>query len=267
MAEDILSKAKGLLGSAPGTPRRALSGEEIKALPGRAVELLDRKGSLDVYIAFDTTGSMSSYITEVKINLGEITNNLLQGDSDIRLSFNGIGDHCDGKDWLQMYALTNNADEAKGSIEEIAGTYGGDEPEAYECLALNLAQRIPTDSLGRKRAVVLVGDSLPHGIIDEPCEKEVDYQKAFEAMRAVCDSFYFVGCESQHYAQQRKLVDPAKGKFIPLGSMTNVLPSLLVALAKKSESKRAYLDYIKQLESRKNPELAGKVRGLLGNGD
>ncbi len=264
MSEDILKKAKMLLGN---TPRRALDGEALKALPGRAVELLNRKGSLDVYVAFDTTGSMNSYIAAARENLGEITDNLLQGDSDIRLSFNGIGDHCDGKDWLQMYALTNNADEAQGSIEEIAETNGGDEPEAYECLALTLAQRIPADSPGRKRAVVLIGDSLPHGIIDGRCEKEVDYQKAFEAMRTVCDSFYFVGCEPQMYAQQRKLVDPAKGKFIPLGSMTEVLPSLLVALAKKSESEKAYLNYLTQLGSRRNLGLAGKVRGLLGNGD
>lgn len=264
MTEDALERAKRLLGNAP---QRALSGEALKALPGRAVELLSRKGSLDVYIAFDTTGSMNSYIAAAREGLGEITENLLQGDSDIRLSFNGIGDHCDGRDWLQMYALTNNADEAKGSIEEIAETNGGDEPEAYECLALALAQRIPVDSSGRKRAVVLIGDSLPHGIIDEPCEKEGDYKKAFEAMRTVCDSFYFVGCEPQMYTQQRKLVDPAKGKFIPLGSMTEVLPSLLVALARKSESEKSYLDYLKQLGSRRNLELAGKIKGLLGNGN
>jgi hypothetical protein len=178
---------------------------------------------------------------------------------------NGVGDHCDGANVLQMYALTADAAEAQGSIDSIVGTHGGDEPEAYECMAVALAKRLPVESAGRKRAVVLVGDSVPHGMNNDPCENNVDYAAAFEALKTLCDAFYLVGCEPQMYSQQRKLIDPKKKdreQFIPLGKMVDVLPTLLAALAKKTESEKALVDYLKLVE-RQNPDAARKVSGLL----
>mgnify|MGYP001574579801 CR=1 FL=1 len=261
-SDDILKKAKALLGNS--AQPKALGVAEAKALPGRASEALKSSG-LDIYTAFDTTRSMSSYINVVRNNIEEVTDQLLDGKYDLRLSLNGIGDHCDGRDWIQMYELSSNPAEVRGSIEDIVMTGGGDEPEAYECLALQMAQRIPTNSVGRKRAVVLIGDSVPHGMMDGDCVKGVNYQDAFKAMKTVCDAFYFVGCNEQMYSQQRRLIDRKsdKEKFIPLGDMVDVLPALLIALAKKSQSEKALNDYLSQLDTGK----AKKIYGLLGSGN
>lgn len=234
----------------------------------KAKEMLKPKGSLDVYIIFDTTGSMSSYINQVKENIAEVTSALLNGESDIKLSINGVGDHCDGEDVMQMYALTGKPEEAQGTIENIVMTDGGDEPEAYECMAVAMSKRLSEESKGRKRAVVFVADSVPHGMVDAPCPFNVDYKSAFEAMKAVCDGFYLVGCNPQTYSHQRELID-AKRKdreqFISLGSMVEILPSLLVALAKKVESEKAMADYLNALEL-KDSDKSAKVRGLLASG-
>ncbi|MDP3699185.1 MAG: hypothetical protein Q8R47_06395 [Nanoarchaeota archaeon] len=260
-SDDILKKAKALLGN---SQPKVLGTAETKALPGRTAEALKSSG-LDTYVAFDTTGSMDSYISVVKNNIEEVTNKLLDGSFDLRLSMNGIGDHCDGRNWIQMYELSSNPAEVQGSIEDIVMTSGGDEPEAYECFALQMAQRIPKDSAGRKRAIVLIGDSVPHGMIDGSCVKGVDYQDAFKAMKTVCDGFYLVGCNEQMYAQQRKLIEKnsSKEKFIPLGDMVDVLPALLIALAKKSQSEKALNEYLTQL----SPGTARKIYGLLGSGN
>lgn len=262
-SDDILKKAKALLGNSAPQPR-ALGTEEQKALPGKAAEVLGKSQGLDVYVVFDTTGSMGSYINTVRNNIEEVTGVLLDGKSDLRLSMNGIGDHCDGRDWIQMYELSKDPTEVRSSIEDIVMTGCGDEPEAYECLALQMAQRIPRSSDSRKRAVVLIGDSVPHGIMDKSCVKGVNYQDAFKAMKVVCDGFYFVGCDEQMYAQQRRLVEKnsSKEKFIPLGDMVGVLPALLIALAKKSQSEKALRDYLTQLGAGK----AQKIYGLLGSG-
>ncbi len=261
-SDDILKKAKALLGNS--AQPKVLGSEERKALPGRAAEILREKKGLDVYVAFDTTGSMGSYIGVVRNNIAEVTTALLDGKSDLRLSMNGIGDHCDGRNWIQMYQLSADPGEVRGSIEDIVMTGGGDAPEAYECLALQLAQRILRNSAGRKRAVVLIGDSVPHGMNDKKCVKDVDYQDAFKAMKAVTDGFYLVGCDEQMYAQQRRLVDRKsdKEKFIPLGDMVDVLPALLIALAKKSQSDKILREYLTSLEAGK----AQKIYGLLGSG-
>ena len=262
MTDDVLKRAKALLGKDYAADRKALPGNTGMA---KARDILEAKGCLDVYVVFDTTGSMASYVNEVRDNLAQVTDALLDGKSDVRISVNGVGDHCDGANVLQMYVLTSDAAEAQGSIDSIVMTHGGDDPEAYECAALALAKRLPEESAGRKRAVVLVGDSVPHGMVDGPCERNVDYATAFKAMKTLCDAFYFVGCEPQMYGQQRKLIDSGRKdreQFIPLGKMVDVLPTLLAALAKKAESEKALADYL-ALVGESNPEAAQKVAGLL----
>jgi hypothetical protein len=264
--DDLLKRARALVGT---------SGEK-KALPptgglsrvSHAAAMLRGAENLDVYIFFDTTGSMDPYINQVRDHASDVTDALLDGSADIRLSMNGIGDHCDGAHWLQMYALTKDKKDVQGALDNIVMTNGGDEPEALECMALAAAQRLPAESLGRKRAVVLITDSVPHGIIDNPCERNVDYKTAFTALKTVADGFYLVGCNQKMYGHQRELIDatrPEREQLLQLGEMVDVLPTLLVALAKKTASPRALQAYLAQLEAT-NPTTAGKVYGLLGSG-
>ncbi|MBI2666589.1 VWA domain-containing protein [Candidatus Woesearchaeota archaeon] len=263
---DILARARALVGTNYNkTP--AVGGTSAGVLD-RARRITERsaEGTLDIYLAFDTTGSMGEYIEIVKDNIAKVTDAILGNGT--RLSINGIGDHCDGEDWLQMYQLNSNSAEAKRALESIAMTGGGDEPEAYECLALALAQRLPAESAGRKKAVVLVADAYPHGMKDEPCERGVDYKTAFTAMKTVCDGFYLVGCNQNNYALQKKIIDsskPESEKFIPLGSMVDVLPDLLVALAKKMESAASLGKYMELLR-KSDAGKAEKIAGLLGKG-
>ena len=56
---------------------------------------------------------MEKYIDEVRQNVTDVTDVLLDGASDTRISINGVGDHCDGHNLLQMYALTENPAEVK----------------------------------------------------------------------------------------------------------------------------------------------------------
>ncbi|MBI2668832.1 VWA domain-containing protein [Candidatus Woesearchaeota archaeon] len=263
MNDTLLKRARELTASAPA---RALPPSGTTTYLDTARRVLETpKSGLDVYLAFDTTGSMESYISTVRENIGTVTDALLDGKSDIRLSMNGVGDHCDGKNMLQLYALSKNRDEVRGAIDGIVMTDGGDEPEAYECLAWALAQYIPIDSAHRRRAIVLIGDSVPHGMMDRPCKRGVDYQRAFEALKTVSDGFYFVGCQPQMYARQRTLIDPTKAdreQFIPLGNMVTLLPALLVALAKKTDSAAALQKYLAQLPV----DNSKKIRGLLGSG-
>lgn len=264
MKEDLLARAKALAASNP---------KAIGTGTGHALDYAKKlaetpKSGLDVYLCFDTTGSMSSYIREVRAQIDTVVGSLLSEKSQIRISINGVGDHCDGANCLQLYDLSSNPAEVRGALDSIVMTSGGDEPEAYECLALALAQHIPTASAGRRRAVVLVADSVPHGMIDEACVGGVDYEKAFDALKVLCDGFYFVGCNPQMYGHQRSLVDPTKGdckQFIPLGEMASLLPELLVALAKKTDSPAALGEYMKLLTAR-NPDGAERIMGLLGGG-
>ncbi|MBI2662430.1 VWA domain-containing protein [Candidatus Woesearchaeota archaeon] len=258
---DISQRAKTLLGSSTYI-QKSLGTESSRKYLGDAGNRVHPAQGLDVYVLFDTTGSMRSYITIVRENVDIVNSSLLDGKNDIRISINGVGDHCDGDNCLQMYALSNDPVEIRSALEKIVMTNGGDEPEMYECAALALAQRLLVESPNRKCAVVLIGDSYPHGIRDALCERGVDYHQAFTAMKILTDSFYFVGCAQRNYSIQRELVkDNGREYFIPLGNMIDVLPELLVALVRKTESPSALADYLKLLETGQ----ASKIHGLLGN--
>jgi len=250
MTTDLLSRAKGLLGStgAATAPKQL----------GSTTPIVYPTQGLDLYLMVDTTGSMEPYISTVQDNIDTVNRELLTDKNDVRISINGVGDHCDGSNYLQMYALSSNPAEIRGALESIVMTHGGDEPEAYECAALALAKRIPQESVGRKRAVVLIGDSYPHGMKDTSCG--VDYQAAFTAMKTLADGFYFVGCNQGTYSLQKKLVtNNGKEYHIPLGNMIDVLPQLLIAMARKTQSPLALANYLKTI----GDDKASTIRGFL----
>lgn len=163
MTDNLIRRAQALVPTSrsvvPAFGRKEYSLEEMRKI----FEV--NKSKLDVYLAFDTTSSMKPYVSSARQNIGTVTEELLKNNDAVRISVNGIGDHCDGNKWMQRYALSSKPKEVHSAIESIVMTYGGDEPEAYECLALVLTQRLQKESAGRKRAVVLVGDSVPHGMI------------------------------------------------------------------------------------------------------
>lgn len=71
-------------------------------------------GRLDMVIAFDTTGSMSSYIGAVKEHVKELVPKLFKQNPDLRIGIVAFGDYCDmpskdefGKAY-QVCELTDN---------------------------------------------------------------------------------------------------------------------------------------------------------------
>ena len=73
-------------------------------------------------------------------------------------------DYCDAKSSYVIKYLPLITDYSKllHFVEQVGPTHGGDAPECYE-LALNKANRNMNWSPGaRSRALVLVGDNLPH---------------------------------------------------------------------------------------------------------
>jgi len=271
--DDILERARKLLGGK--VPKRKSVGTvAAKQLTGAAKAVLERQQvGLDIYLAFDATASMRSYIDIVTQNLGEVTDALLGG-SNHRISINIVRGHNAGEQCLELYGLTSDPVKIRGCLEHVENIASQDYAAAYECLMRTLAKSIPQQSHGRRRVIQLIADSLPHGMsaeyedpfYDGGCWEGIDYKDAFRAVKLVADGFYFVGCDPVYYDIQRHLIDPTKPdreQFIELGDMVEVTPALITALAKKTESAKALANYMQQLES-KVPDSARKIRGLLG---
>ena len=126
-------------------------------------------GKLDMVIAFDTTGSMSSYIGDVKKHVTELVPKLLDANPDMRIGVVAFGDYCDmpkkgvfGKAY-QVLPLTDNRDKIINFVRNAENTSGGDGDEFYELVI----KKITEETDWRKdatKSVLLIADANPHSV-------------------------------------------------------------------------------------------------------
>lgn len=126
-------------------------------------------GMLDMVIAFDTTGSMSSYIYAVKDHVKELVPKLFSQNPNLRIGIVAFGDYCDmeskdvfGKAY-QVLDLTNNQNKIINFVKNAESTYGGDSDEFYELVIKKITEETSWRE-GSTKAVLLVADAEPHGI-------------------------------------------------------------------------------------------------------
>jgi len=119
--------------------------------------------NVEIVFCFDTTGSMGSCIAEVRKKLDETVERLLKDIPNIRIGIMAVGDYCDS---LSTYVVTycdlsSDLKALKDFVNKTGTTGGGDAPEAYE-LALRTASRDISWTEGYSKALVMIGDEVPH---------------------------------------------------------------------------------------------------------
>lgn len=133
------------------------------------IEAEKPKELVDYVIAFDTTGSMSSYIGDVKKHVKELIPDLFDSEGDLMMKIVAFGDYCDmpsqdkfGKAY-QETPLTANQNDLIKFITNAENTGGGDGDEFYELVIKKIVEETPWRE-GSKRVVLFIGDSSPHGV-------------------------------------------------------------------------------------------------------
>lgn len=126
-------------------------------------------GKLDMVIAFDTTGSMSAYIEDVRSQVSQLIPRLFKDNKDLRLGIVAFGDYCDmdGKDRFgdayQCLMPTNNENEIVKFIRNTKDTCGGDGDEFYELVLKKIIDETPWRHEST-RSILLIADAEPHEI-------------------------------------------------------------------------------------------------------
>lgn len=124
--------------------------------------------SLDMVIAFDTTGSMRSYIDSVKDHVTELIPELFKNSSNLKLKIIAFGDYCDMNhkdDFGKAYQESNLSDNENyliSFVKNAKNTMGGDGDEFYELVIKKIVEE--TEWREGKKAVLLIGDAMPHYI-------------------------------------------------------------------------------------------------------
>lgn len=126
-------------------------------------------GKLDMVIAFDTTGSMSSYIYQVKNHVNSLVPQLLKDNPNMRIGIVAFGDYCDMKnatvfgDAYQVLYPTNNEEDIISFVKNAKNTNGGDSDEFYELVIKKIIKETPWREDATK-TVLFIADAEPHKV-------------------------------------------------------------------------------------------------------
>lgn len=141
----------------------------FKFLDGEAQEGKAEEKLTDYVIAFDTTGSMRSYIGAVKEHVKELIPKLFKETPNLNLEIIAFGDYCDmdnkntfGKA-LQRSTLTANENDLIKFVQEAKNTSGGDGDEFYE-LIIDKINKETKWREGSEKVVLFIGDADPHEV-------------------------------------------------------------------------------------------------------
>lgn len=125
----------------------------------------------DMVIAFDTTGSMMSYIQAVKKHVTELIPTLFAQNPGLNISIVAFGDYCDmenphpmkmnfGKAY-QVIGLTNSQKDLISFVNYAQNTSGGDGDEFYELVIKKITEETQWRE-GSNKSVLFIGDDNPH---------------------------------------------------------------------------------------------------------
>lgn len=151
--------------------------------------------SYDLVFSFDTTGSMSQCIQEVKRKVKEVVQRLFTEIPGIRIGVVAHGDYCDKETTYLMKHIDLSSDSQKiiDFIGSVTNTFGGDTPEAYEYV-LREVQKFSWNS-DSVRALVMIGDAYPHEKNDNP--GNIDWKEEVEEIKKMGINIYSV--QALHY--------------------------------------------------------------------
>ena len=146
-------------------------------------------GTLDMVIAFDTTGSMAAYIDDVRQQVADLIPSLFKDNKNIRVGIVAFGDYCDMKNArefgnaYQVIQPTDNENDLVRFVLSSHNTSGGDGDEFYELVLKKIIDETPWREAASK-VILLISDSKPHPLgysyKDYVTGNQIDWRKEAE---------------------------------------------------------------------------------------
>lgn len=173
--ETVEAFERHLTGEDPASNPKSAKKKEVKPV---------EETPTDMVIAFDTTGSMRSYIGSVRNHVQETIGGLFTNTPNLKLKIVAFGDYCDmigkGKfgNAYQETDLTNDKDILINFVKNAKNTSGGDTEEFYE-LVLHKILRETQWRDGSNKAILLIADESPHPLnykYENFVEKRIDWK-------------------------------------------------------------------------------------------
>lgn len=190
--------------------------------PAKEKKATSAEGIHDMIIAFDTTGSMYSYLNAVKTHVTSLIPELLATNPNMRIGVVAFGDYCDmpGKNKFgnayQSKELTRDAKSLIKFVKNAARTSGGDNDEFYELVI----HKIINETDWREDAiktVLLIADASPHRIgytyKNYVVDNQIDWREEAKDAASKCIQFDTLSITGSSW--YKELSDMTNGVYAP----------------------------------------------------
>jgi von Willebrand factor type A domain-containing protein len=202
---------------------------------------------IDVVISFDTTGSMSSVLAQVRRKIKQTVERLMGELPDIRIGIIVHGDYCDERSTYvtRHLDLTQDTVSITDFVEHTPSTGGGDAPECYE-LVLHEARELSWRPEA-KRVLVMIGDDVAHAPKDNP--QHLDWRTEVAALVESGVSIYAVQALNREYAMAfyREMASVSGGFHLSLGQFSEITP-MLIAICYRQHTDIKLMTYEQELQ-------------------
>lgn len=226
---------------------------------------------LDMVIAFDTTGSMSSYIHSVKREVRRMIPELFKNNTNFLLKIVAFGDYCDMKspnNFGKAYQESKLSNDEQHLIEFVQGaenTGGGDSDEFYELVI----KKITEETLWRKdsrKSVLLIADANPHRVgysysnkvRNSQIDWRVEAQKSADA-GIEWDSFQINTYSSRWLKELAQITGGVSLPFKSSGKTTQVIENLSYG---RSGATTAFMANVATATADGDTELLGTYKSM-----
>lgn len=226
---------------------------EHKTLSKPVLDKVRQGIPLEIVFMFDTTGSMDTYLSEVQMHIQLIVREIRKRVPDARISVIAYKDHEQGPYVTKTLPFTDKEETIIAFLRsaDIAPGAGGGGAEAVEC-ALHDANQLDWSPGTKGKAIILIGDKPPHGVMDsfDECTSGRDYREETNKLVAKSVKMYTVLCNNvaETIDNFQWFAEKTGGKFVRLEAIHDLV-ELLVAVSIKESNPlllQAYTDELKQ---------------------
>jgi hypothetical protein len=202
---------------------------------------------IDVVISFDTTGSMSSVLAQVRREIKQTVERLMGELPDIHIGIIVHGDYCDEHSTYvtRHLDLTQDTVSITDFVEHTPPTGGGDAPECYE-LVLHEAQELSWRP-DAKRVLVMIGDDVAHEPEDNP--QHLNWRTEVAALAASSIRIYAVQALNKRSAKAfyKEMANISGGFHLSLGQFSEIT-AMLIAICYRQHTDLKLLAYEQELQ-------------------
>lgn len=207
-------------------------------------------GPMEIVLSFDTTGSMSGCLNEVRGRVSDMVQRLQADIPGIKMALFAHGDYCDSHNYVTKYVdFTDNVVELVDFAQNVKSTGGGDSDECYELVLYEVRTKLSWTP-GSQRALVLIGDCNPHEPSYPQNKLKLDWRKEADALGKIGVRIYSVQCHN--YGADKFYKDIAKrtdGRYLKLSDFKNVF-DLLMSVCYKEKGDDLFNIYEKEVRAR-----------------